>query len=572
MTTPAGALPADRELTQGWCAQPSWAILDTDFATLAHFLDAWHTWQRAPLRPRMLHYVGVMQEPQLAELTASAHALCDSEPDWRPLWIEFAPLLNSLRTGQYRLLLQGGNLSLTLCIAPLAEALAEQRLYADTVYLGPTEASLDVWQLKALARCCRRGARMVAQGTDSLATGLLAETGFVDVASGQNQTVATFNPPWPTSVRDANANSEAPARCVVVGAGLAGASVAQTLALRGWQVTVLDHQAQAAEGASGLPVGLVVPHRSADDSPRSRLSRVGAHLMLQHASKLLKMGYDWDASGVLEKDLSAQTSHWHSDAAWIRPAQLVRTWLQQPNIRCQFGRTVALLARGHGSWLLKDADGRLLAEAEQVVFANATASVPLLLNPENMKYLGEGVAERLATLHAVHGTVSYAPHQASVAPIWPSHPVNGHGYFVPQVPLHGTSSWLAGSTFEPDSIPEQPGHGLMPLADQHRANAQRLSELLPEVAPDLADLFMKGHVQHWSSTRCVSHDRLPLVGPLDDEHNPTLWLHTALGARGLSFSALGAELLAARLGAEPLPILANLARSLDLRRPKRKRG
>jgi tRNA 5-methylaminomethyl-2-thiouridine biosynthesis bifunctional protein len=572
MSTPAGALPAHRGLADRWRAQPSWTILDTAFATLEHFLGAWHQWQQSPSRPRILHYVGVVQEHQLAELTVRAHALCHSEPDWYPLWLELAPLLHGLRPGQYRLLLQGGALSLTLCIAPLADALVEQQLYADTVYLGPAEAPLNVWQLKPLARCCRRGARMVAQGTDSLPPGLLAETGFVDVTSGPSQSFATFNPPWPTSARDANASSDGPARCVIVGAGLAGASVAQALARRGWQVTVLDRQAQAAQGASGLPVGLVVPHRSVDDSPRSRLSRVGVHLMLQHTRQLLEVGCDWGPSGVLEKDLPAKASHWHSDAAWVRPAQLVRAWLQQPGIQCLFGSTAALIERGQGIWLLKDADGRFLAEAEQVVFANATASVPLLLAAENRQYLGEGVPERLATLHAVHGTVSYAAHHGPVVPIWPRHPVNGHGYFVPQVPLHGTSSWLAGSTFEPDRIPEQLGHRLMPLADQHRANVQRLSTLLPEVGADLEECFVHGSVQHWSSTRCVSHDRLPLVGALDDGPRPSLWLHTALGARGLSFSALGAELLAARLGAEPLPVFANLARSLDLRRPKRKRG
>ncbi len=37
-----------------------------------------------------------------------------------------------------------------------------------------------------------------------------------------------------------------PARCAVVGAGLAGAAVARALALRGWQVTVLDRAAQPA--------------------------------------------------------------------------------------------------------------------------------------------------------------------------------------------------------------------------------------------------------------------------------------------------------------------------------------
>jgi tRNA 5-methylaminomethyl-2-thiouridine biosynthesis bifunctional protein len=43
-----------------------------------------------------------------------------------------------------------------------------------------------------------------------------------------------------------------------------------------------------------------------------------------------------------------------------------------------------------------------------------------------------------------------------------------------------------------------------------------------------------------------------------------------MGSRGLSFSALCAELLAARLGAEPLPVEFSLSRSLDVNRVRRK--
>jgi tRNA 5-methylaminomethyl-2-thiouridine biosynthesis bifunctional protein len=179
-------------------------------------------------------------------------------------------------------------------------------------------------------------------------------------------------------------------------------------------------------------------------------------------------------------------------------------------------------------------------------------------------------------LHAVHGTVSYATHHSlPPAAHWPQHPVNGHGNFLPQVPLDGGMAWLAGSTFEPDRIPEQAGHRLAPLAEQHRANAQRLSELLPSVGAELAPAFAAGEVQHWSATRCVTHDRLPLVGPLQDTQDaepPSLWIHAGMGARGLTFSALGAELLVARLCGEPWPLESSLARSLDVRRPKRRRS
>jgi tRNA 5-methylaminomethyl-2-thiouridine biosynthesis bifunctional protein len=91
----------------------------------------------------------------------------------------------------------------------------------------------------------------------------------------------------------------------------------------------------------------------------------------------------------------------------------------------------------------------------------------------------------------------------------------------------------------------------------------------------LAPAFAANQVAHWSATRCVTHDRLPLVGPLQDAREgqlPTLWIHTGMGARGLTFSALGAELLVARLCAEPWPLESSLARSLDVRRPKRRRS
>jgi len=90
--------------------------------------------------------------------------------------------------------------------------------------------------------------------------------------------------------------------------------------------------------------------------------------------------------------------------------------------------------------------------------------------------------------------------------------------------------------------------------------------LLPPAADALAPAFAPDAAQGWGNTRCVSADRLPLVGPLEDGPQPTLWLSAALGSRGLSFAVLCAELLAARLGAEPWPLEASLARFLHARR------
>jgi tRNA 5-methylaminomethyl-2-thiouridine biosynthesis bifunctional protein len=48
--------------------------------------------------------------------------------------------------------------------------------------------------------------------------------------------------------------------------------------------------------------------------------------------------------------------------------------------------------------------------------------------------------------------------------------------------------------------------------------------------------------------------------------SPGLWLSTAMGSRGLSHAALCGELIAAQLGAEPLPLDIGLHRCIDPQR------
>jgi tRNA 5-methylaminomethyl-2-thiouridine biosynthesis bifunctional protein len=88
-----------------------------------------------------------------------------------------------------------------------------------------------------------------------------------------------------------------------------------------------------------------------------------------------------------------------------------------------------------------------------------------------------------------------------------------------------------------------------------------------------------------------TRDHLPLVGPLPDglalqgatglgrddrrpqPRLPGLWIATAFGGRGLLWSVLAAELIAARLEGEPAPLDRTLAAALAtdrfLRRSRR---
>jgi tRNA 5-methylaminomethyl-2-thiouridine biosynthesis bifunctional protein len=349
----------------------------------------------------------------------------------------------------------------------------------------------------------------------------------------------------------------------VIGAGLSGACVAHALALRGWEVSVFEQEAAAARGASGLPVGLGVPHVSADDSPRSRLSRAGLHLMAQLAQRLLRRGYDWAPSGVEERRPHAPAL-WHARAFWMKPAMMVQALLGHDAISLNANSAVARLVRVGTQWCVHGAQGQNLGCFDLVVLANAMGAVPLLvkgLPPEAA--LTPELQVKLADVHAVHGTVSHGTY-AEVLPGLPASPVNGHGCFIPHVPGPTGDQWLTGATFESDFL------AAADLASQHAHNMRRLRELLPMTDYDLPDTLDRGPVAQWTSTRCVTHDRLPLVGPIDTAQGTGLWLCMGMGSRGLSFAALCAELLAARLGGEPLPVPGRLARSLDVDRVRRK--
>lgn len=526
-----------------------------------------------PARPRVLHLVAFTDAPPTpAQLRAPA------SPAQAELVEELATSWLGLLAGMHRFPLDGGRLQLTLCVGELQAFLREQRFEADAVWLDCTQP-WDRHSLKALARCSRRGSVLAGLPAQTPLAPALREQGFVLQDSSWRH-----DPPWPTRQRDAARSMPAPVgRCAVIGAGLAGASVAATLARRGWQVDVLDAAPEPAAGASGLPAGLLIPYASANDSPRARLTRAGLRMVRGEAQGLLRNGEDWGPTGVLELRLEGrgglppdwpaagqELSHvvslggpeawraglqtegalWHSQAAWIQPARLVRAWLAEPGVHFVGNSRVAFLRSKDAGWELLDAQDQVLATADQVVLANAI-DAPRLLATANLP---------LPALHGMRGVLSWGRHTPATLALSPPHPVNGAGSFIPAVPGKDGLHWYAGSTYE------NIAGTAAPQAEHLQADLDKLRRLLPATAAALAPDYAAGRVQAWEAVRCVSRDRLPLVGPLQNTAQPTLWISAAMGSRGLSLAMLCAEWLAARIGAEPWPMEASLSRALDVQR------
>lgn len=590
-------------LPAAWSGQAQWRILETGFGLGLNFLVTWAAWRADPQRCRMLHFVALEAWPVAPTdlLRAAQHY-----PALLPLAQELHDQFWGLLPGVHRLRFDGGQVLLTLCMGDAQTLLRQQDWTVDSVYLDgfSPERNPELWSahtLKAVARCCRRGTRLASGAVAGAVRDALAQCGFVlsplpGVAPQRDKLHATFDPRWePRTARPA-APAVRPARCVVIGAGLAGAATAASLARRGWQVQVLDAGATPASGASGLPVGVFAPHLSPDDNVFSRVSRSGVRAMLQQCTALLQSGVDWVPSGVLERrpeqhlglptdwasgpgadwsgpasdatlhaaGLPSSTSAcWHSRAGWVRPVRLVAALLAQPGIAWCPNTSVAQLQRapqdnaaGAPIWQMLDAKGHVLAEAELVMLAAGPACNALLT----------GLGAAILPLQPVRGQLSWGVQDKHATGL-PPFPVNGHGGLVAHVPQAGGGhTWHMGSTFERDV-----DH--LPLSDAERTaahahNWQQLQELLPSAALALQAAFDPAapvdaqRVQAWSSVRCTAHDRLPIVGPIDAAALPGLWVCTAMGARGLTRAVLCGELLAARLHDEPLPLEARLARAL----------
>ncbi len=599
----------------------------------------------------MLHWVALCGSDLQLENIAPATALL---PQHTAMRLELMQQCFGLLPGFHRISLDHGHVLLTLCVGARQAMLRQQAFDADAVVIAcadgtadctdarshhstgnqPAHAQWSIWDVKALARCCRRGTRLTLLAPAQELIALLQSQGFMvdDAPATVNELphrTATFAPAWrigrsrraaaiahcaftaeETPASGSHHHVNAPT-CAVVGAGLGGAGVAASLARRGFTVTVLDSGGTPASQASGLPAGVLAPQVSRDDNQRSSLSRAGVRMTLRTAEQFLGTGQDFAPTGVLERQFDAErrlpdiwsqaglewsrpavatdfegiessgmcpspTGVWHLKAGWIKPAALVRTWLSQPGVNFRGLADVRRIARSEGQWVLIDPQGCELLRTDLLVLASAMGTVSLL---ESL-----GVQTR-PELNAVHGQISWGvmsdtlPTFTGGPPIARiSYPVNGAGSFIPRVPTPQGTAWFAGASYEPAEV-AQTGNGAVHIEPFepdlnviHRENFMRLQALCPSASKSLADAFSAAGsnatgLQRWRNTRCVSRDRMPLVGPLQiDEHAATLWLCTAMGSRGLTYAALAGELIAAQMCGEPLPIEA---RHLKLFSPAR---
>ncbi|MFZ5697508.1 MAG: bifunctional tRNA (5-methylaminomethyl-2-thiouridine)(34)-methyltransferase MnmD/FAD-dependent 5-carboxymethylaminomethyl-2-thiouridine(34) oxidoreductase MnmC [Pseudomonadota bacterium] len=570
-------------------------IGETGFGTGLNFLVAAQAFlTRAPADAR-LHFVSCEKFPISPHDLSRAHAH----------WPELAALSAELRAalppgvaGFHRRSLCQGRIHLSLLQGDAALLLPRLSAQVNAWFLDGFAPAKNnaLWTSALFAELARLSAPGATFATFSAAGEVkrrLSAAGFVvQKATGFGRKRHMLRGRFPGHEQQTTAIST-PRSAAVIGGGLAGCAAARSLAERGWQVTLIERHAQLASETSGNLAGAVYPKFSLHETPQNRWYRDSYLFALARLPQLLGEpdGSTWQRCGLLQLpgddnaaqlaaiaasgrwpedvlhyvDSRAAGAHtgivlregglWFPGAAWVNPPQLCRALVTHPGISMRMSTTARELAHDRSSPTI---DGEAF---DIVVIANALAA-------------NEFPQTRSLPLRRVRGQVS---HVVATETSRALRAVICHaGYITPARHAdNNTALHCVGATFGPrDSDPAV-------RDNDHAENLANLAATCPALYAALggdACTVASGR----TGFRTQTPDYLPVIGAVADVQTcvtdaekctaapasatahtiPDLYILAALGAKGIAFSLLGAEIIAAQANGEPLPVDTEVAAAI----------
>ncbi|MGE4368556.1 MAG: tRNA (5-methylaminomethyl-2-thiouridine)(34)-methyltransferase MnmD [Burkholderiaceae bacterium] len=574
-----------------WAGQELFTVCETGFGLGHNFLALWQAWRSHGDRCKRLHVVSFEAHPfRRHDLAAYVrHHLRD---DAARLGLELADAWPVPVPGIHRLEFENGALTLTLVFGDVQDTARQVAAQVDAFFLDGFSPKVNpaMWDASLFAQLVRLAGPEATFATWCCAGHVrraLQDAGFIV------QKIPGFGPKRQMTtgrlrhgVKTRVARARRPASAMVIGAGVAGASLAHALGREGVQVTVLDPVLRSGLGGShaGHLAVAVTPVVGRNDDAQVRLSRAGvlsaaaSWSMFPGPARPLPCGTllpaltaadarkvsaliasaslpaEW-VRWVPEAEAQALTArHWPHGGVWcsqgmrVQPQALLEHLLGLPGIRCLDHHVAGIRRNALGRWQALDGQGGVLADADSVFLATA-GTLPALLEP--LGYL-KGFP-RMADLRCVSGEVYYVP-SSCIGPLQAN--AAGHGYCLPALDGHN----VIGSTYRRG----QDDVGLNPAGLRYVAG--KMETLLGQAGGITArSLVTAGQAGKtacggWSGWRATTSDRFPLVGALNPEMS--FWVCAGLGSRGFGLSTLLANCVVAELMGYPVPLERDLRRKM----------
>lgn len=584
-------------------------IAETGFGTGRNFLVAWQLWDRCAPESAFLHFVSGEKYPLSATDLRRAHSLWPELHPWSEALLD---QYTDLAPGWQHFVLAQGKVTLTLLIGDLPAALPQLDAQVDAWFLDgfAPARNPDMWQpalFEDMARLSRAGTTLATYtSVGDVRRGLRAAGFEVKKVPGHGfkrhmlagalpqESMAPWSAPWylrPAAHRAART-------ALVIGAGLAGCCTAFALARRGWQVTVIERHAAAAQEASGNPQGILYCKLSPHNTPLSRFVQSSYAYSLRLLNELLPQDeHHWQSCGVLQlaahdkeaarlarlgasgyphqflHSIDAQAASavagvpvdhpalFFPQGGWVNPPALCAKLLQHPAITLKTHSAALHLQKSAERWQALDADARVLAEAQIAVICSAADSQQFAQTAH-------------LPVKAIRGQITHLP--ATGGSLKLRTVLCAEGYISPA--RNGVHH--VGASFRFDRTDSRPS------AEENQSNLALLDNLSPALAASLQrDHLDPARLEARAALRCTTPDYLPLIGPVvnaarfqseyaalgkDASKQPEAaspWLHglfinAAHGSRGLISCPLSGELIAAQVTGEPLPIPKDLAHAV----------
>ena len=364
---------------------------------------------------------------------------------------------------------------------------------------------------------------------------------------------------------------------VVIGAGICGSTIANELLQRGQSACIVDAASSPATACSSHAYAIAHPHIGRG-SPRL--------LRLTHIAFLLaeaRWGKVWNQHGIfqptkkdkhfdraevtnylksldLDEDIAIaldaleaekicgikQSGVWLSRGASLNIFEASNALLQEhKHLTCLWNTRVTKIAQVNSQWVLLNEANEAILTADKVVVATAIDSKALMS--------GIGIKLPLKPVRGQLSIFSIKKEDAWVKKL-PRVGISGDGYCLPAQQLDdGSYRWMVGSSFD---------EGEDDLGSRDSSDAFNREQAQGSLAYSEGDLKALIKAGDFVGVRCVAGDRLPIIGALTQR--PGIFLATALGSRGILWSALAAKLITAQLLGDDFALLARLGFAADL--------
>ncbi len=536
-------------------------IGELGFGTGLNFLVTLKAFRETAAADAMLDYIAVEKYPfrveTLREILALQPELATEAAELLAAYPPRLPGMHHVSFGRVRLTWCFGDVAALL---PLLDGFAVDAWFLDG--FSPAK-NPGMWEEKLygeLRRLSKSGtsfATFTAAGV--VKRGLMAAGFAVEKAAGFGHKRDMLR--GVMEHQTAPAKKSLPRTAIVIGGGIAGASVAQALAARGLSVTVLERH-QIASGASGNAAGVLFPQVSKRWNASSAwyftaygfalrrlqqsqnvtfatpcMLRLPRTIEEENQLRALQQHFGLDPAIAhwVERDAASEIAGvelkngaaYFPQGSWVSPHSWCHALLQHEKIILREHAAAISVQKNARSWLVTLANGETV-EAEILCVASAAESVHLLSN--------YGLR-----LNEVGGQISEIAAADVAAPL---RSILCHkGYVIP-----AKDRYYIGATYHREDM-------LSVTPARHDENCTELENILPG--------WRRGEpVGGRSAVRATTPDRLPYVGALEDG----LYVSTGHGSRGLLSAPLAAEMIASAVLGEPAPVMPELARALDPRR------